>query len=641
MKTTASHESISEALIEDVCARLAQHKRVRRALPEEGRIHVDRLLPFLCVYRQPVNRQDDHTEKTIVGEAAYVVGPGAARHHSKLAKLVKHVVRTMSAEFGGLLLLEIWAGAEDTKSSDPAVPEVSPRFRVFASRSTKLDPTLDALLRALRTMKVMKQQVRVEVDRNGQTTPTGVKPLMTRNDRRELDCLTIGLEIPPVYRSNEREQEFPLLLRTFRRRLAIALRKAFFTFARSQTTHRPPHYHELGRRAVVKAVWQVDKQLWDVGSQFDYLLNVTPINTSSAWHEFKRLKYEQPPEFHYAPLPFDPTLLKRQLFSIPLERIEDAALYNVFLEKQVELDHKISMLRDRNTNCFRFGSLALFGGVTDSLRDVATGILREMPSKSGGTAVRQSLTAEAFADHARREIDQYRQVAPEFSPAVRVTNEVASLIVSGGELLISPDMSFPPDRVNALIQHEIGTHLVTWFNGRSQPFHQLQAGLAGYEELQEGLAVLSEYLVGGLNLTRLRQLAGRVVAVHAMLDDATFVDCFRLLTDSYGFARRIAYTITMRVYRGGGLTKDAVYLRGLLTMLDYVKNDGDLGPLFVGKIAAPHIPIIRELKFRRVLTEPPLTPNYMQQPEAIERLRRLRSEDIAVNDLVSNIAPQN
>ncbi len=37
-------------------------------------------------------------------------------------------------------------------------------------------------------------------------------------------------------------------------------------------------------------------------------------------------------------------------------------------------------------------------------------------------------------------------------------------------------------------------------------------GLAGYEETQEGLAVLAEFLVGGLSPHRLRQLAVRVVA---------------------------------------------------------------------------------------------------------------------------------
>lgn len=639
MLKTTSPNAMTNELIEDVCARLADGNRVRRTLPENGRLHIDRLLPFLCVYRQPADRADELTEKTIVGQAAYVMAPGAARYHRSLSNLVRRVADTMSQQFGAVLSLEVWAGAEDTRSADPADPDVSPQFRVFAPKSSQLDRTIDALLPALRSIKVMKQQVRVTLERGGRPVPPDMKPLITREQQTSLKCLTIGLEIPPVYRSNERDQEFPLLLRTFRRRIDIALRKAFFAFARSQTTHRPPHYHELGRRAVVKAVWQVDQQLWEVGSQFDYLLNVTPINTSATWSEFKRVKYERAPEFHYGPLPFDPTLLKRQLFGIPLERIEDPALYNLFLEKQVELDRKISMLRDRNTPLFRYGSLELFGGVSNSLFATAKDILLQTTGRSRDAGAK-SLSAEAFAAEARAEIERYTAVAPEFTPAVCVTDEVAGMIVSDGKLLISPDMSFPRERVNALIQHEVGTHLVTWFNGRSQPFRQLQTGLAGYEELQEGLAVLSEYLVGGLTPFRLRQLAGRVVAVRAMLDEADFVDCFRLLTDTYGFGFRIAYTITMRVFRGGGLTKDAVYLRGLLTMLNYVRVSGDLQPLFIGKIAASHIHLMRELQFRQVLLEPPLTPHYMQHPQTSARLERLRSDDVQVTDLLSDCTRQ-
>ena len=97
----------------------------------------------------------------------------------------------------------------------------------------------------------------------------------------------------------------------------------------------------------------------------------------------------------------------------------------------------------------------------------------------------------------------------------------------------------------------------------------------------------------------------------------------------------MAYTVTMRVYRGGGLTKDAVYLRGLITVLDYLRRGGELAPLFVGKIAASHIPIIRELQLRQVLKEPPLIPRYMQSETAQERLKRLQTTDVALTELIT------
>ncbi len=63
----------------------------------------------------------------------------------------------------------------------------------------------------------------------------------------------------------------------------------------------------------------------------------------------------------------------------------------------------------------------------------------------------------------------------------------------------------------------------------------------------------------------------------------------------------------MRTFRGGGLTKDAVYLRGLVQLLEYFKNGGELEPLFIGKISADHIAIVKELQWRKVLHPAPLT----------------------------------
>ncbi len=119
-------------------------------------------------------------------------------------------------------------------------------------------------------------------------------------------------------------------------------------------------------------------------------------------------------------------------------------------------------------------------------------------------------------------------------------------------------------------------------------------------------------------------MAARVVAARLMIHGATFVECFRELDDVHGFNQRTAFVITMRTYRGGGLTKDAVYLRGLGQILKYLSSGGKLGPLFIGKIAANHIPIVNELRWRGVLREPPLTPRYMSDPAALERLQNLQ-----------------
>jgi uncharacterized protein (TIGR02421 family) len=146
--------------------------------------------------------------------------------------------------------------------------------------------------------------------------------------------------------------------------------------------------------------------------------------------------------------------------------------------------------------------------------------------------------------------------------------------------------------------------------------------LAGYEGFQEGLAVLAEFLVGGLSRPRLRLLAARVAAAHCVVQRMSFVETFRHL-QTFGFGRHAAYTIAMRVHRGGGLTKDAVYLRGLVEVLHYLRRGGALEAALLGKMAAEHIPVVEELLHRNILHPPPLRPLYLQHPDVPERLERL------------------
>jgi hypothetical protein len=122
----------------------------------------------------------------------------------------------------------------------------------------------------------------------------------------------------------------------------------------------------------------------------------------------------------------------------------------------------------------------------------------------------------------------------------------------------------------------------------------------------------------------MRILAARVVAARHLLDGASFIDTFRTLDRNYEFSQRTAYTIAMRIYRGGGLTKDAVYLRGLLQILRYLREGGDLEPLFVGKLASAHLPLVFELSLREIIKPPALQPRYLEHANAQKKLERLR-----------------
>ena len=175
--------------------------------------------------------------------------------------------------------------------------------------------------------------------------------------------------------------------------------------------------------------------------------------------------------------------------------------------------------------------------------------------------------------------------------------------------------------MTALLQHEIGTHVVTFVNGKNQPLRLFAAGLAGYEETQEGLAVLAEHLVGGLSAARLRQVAARTVAVHQMVEGASFADVHRVLI-GYGVPQVPAFTIAARVFRSGGLTKDAVYMRGLIDLISHLTAGGNLEVLWLGKMALADAPLVEQLMSRGLLHEPVLRPRYLDDPAAQARLRQ-------------------
>ncbi|MEJ2501464.1 MAG: DUF1704 domain-containing protein, partial [Campylobacterales bacterium] len=107
----------------------------------------------------------------------------------------------------------------------------------------------------------------------------------------------------------------------------------------------------------------------------------------------------------------------------------------------------------------------------------------------------------------------------------------------------------------------------------------------------------------------------------------------------YGFKPKTAFTITTRIFRGGGLTKDAVYLRGLLDILDYIAKGGAIEPLYVGKIAANHIPLVEELLYREILSRPPLFPRYLQEPEAAARLKEIQEKKLSIMDIIERSRP--
>ena len=620
--TDASVTADFQTVIAAVRDRLNRNLPIRRNLPGDGRLRIDRQLPFVCVYRTPPEGRDHGTRDLVTSEAAYIFTSGESQFAAGVNQLCCSISETLEEHFGTLLLVEIWAEDDRIAESDPR-EQSRPGFHIYAEEHSELASTVAAMEVALSEVRFHGAVAEVASSLEPEVKPPGMRPIAA--DCRHGKTHRIGIAVRPVYRDFKTGALFPMVLQSLRRQLAIAIRKSIFAFAGTHDKKSRMHYESLGPSSIAKSGRLVDQQLSEIAHSFDFLLQVTPVNADAAWEEFASGGYRTQPHFVYRPLPYHPALLKRQLYEVPIEHVEDVTLAQLFEQKQEELDKQLSALRHIGSAAFFYDSSLLYGQPTGRLVDLAEQILRRIAPTPADPS-EEMATAEYIAAAAREQIDEYHLRLPDFHAAVKVVNDIASaLMVAHDTLLVSETASIRKSRVLPLLHHEVGAHLLTYFNGRQQPLRQLYAGFAGYESLQEGLAVLSEFLAGGLTHNRMRTIAARVVAVRARVDGLAFVDAFHLLHETHRIGAYTAFITSLRVYRGGGLTKDALYLRGLCDLLDYLRHGHDLEPLYVGKIALEHVPLVQELRRRGVVQAPALLPFFWEDAAFHRRLDACRT----------------
>ncbi|NLG61829.1 MAG: DUF1704 domain-containing protein [Candidatus Cloacimonetes bacterium] len=582
----------------------------RHALPAGGTLVLEPALPYLLVYREPPDRSDPGTARLIAGEACWIA---ARRDEADEAReIVRRLAQDGSAEHGAFLVIELWTASD-----------AHARRFVVRAPAKPAPETSARLVQALESVATLQPGLDVTLQTSDVRHPPGLPALFTVSESWEREVLVLGLEVPPIFRDPETGAVFPRFLRQLRRALSHALRKAVYEFVRVQTSAEVTHHLGLGARSLPDVAWSIDRALCTIERSFDVLLLTAPVNEREARARFEQDGFAREPQFHYRLLPMDPDLLKRQLFALEMEDIDDPAIADLFQDKRDELDTLLTMLGERDSEEFRFSSQRLYGTVSDSLLDTAQRLLAVVPAARRRAP--DAVDARAFRDRALAELDHYRTRYPALSTTAEVRPDVRGLLVSRGNLLIGQDLQLDPRRVAPLIHHEVGTHVLTYVNGSAQPLEQLALGLAGYDELQEGLAVLAEYLAGGLDRNRMRLLAARVIAARSVEDGATFVDTFRLLRDEYGYTASGAWQIAVRVHQSGGFTRDFIYLRGLIELLALLQKGVALDSLYIGKIAQKHIPIIQELRYRRILRDPPLKPRVLEDSAAQERLAALRN----------------
>lgn len=368
---------------------------------------------------------------------------------------------------------------------------------------------------------------------------------------------------------------------------------------------------------------KVDSALVKIDNQIDWLHYLSPLDNDAIWQEFVESGYRSVPTLRYPALPAGYESLCQELEQLPLDDIEDPLVHILLQEKQIELKLQLDLVLARGRPEFTALSTELFGGLEPSLTQVAKKILSEV--KAGEPEEEQYVGCDEILAAAEQEFAYYREQAPDLLATAQAEADLNSMMmVHHGHFRVASSVCIPKSRVAPLMAHEIGTHVVTRYNGSLQPLKQFEVGLAHYDALQEGLGTLAEYLAGYLPARRLRVIAARVIASDAALAHHSISEIFAELHEQYHVPADDAFDIAVRACRGGGLTKDSVYLKGLRDLLAYLASGEDLAFLHLGKFAMEQRQVIKELSEREWVQPPRLIPRHLQNEAGTARLQRVR-----------------
>lgn len=351
-----------------------------------------------------------------------------------------------------------------------------------------------------------------------------------------------------------------------------------------------------------KNVLEIDNNLDKLVKKIELLSYINPLNIASERKKFFASKYNYEPQFKYRKINFNGYELHRLFFSQRLERIQNEDIRQLYEDVIYEYSGLIECIETIGQGRkFYYNSLKSFGSPTERDIENAKFILRfdDILDDADLEPIHDVAYAEAyFREYSKRyDFDYSIKVSSNLSAAAMVTNNTQTLFLKKGH-------KYSNNQLQVLANHEIGVHMVTTFNALNQPLKVFSNGFPTNVETQEGLAVYSEYMSGSLTMFRLRELAFRVIAVDSLAKGYNFSDTFDLLNGHYKLEREKAFSITQRVHRGGGFTKDHLYLSGLRNVYKYAKEGNNLGVLLTGKVCMSYIETINKLQELGLATAP-------------------------------------
>ena len=350
-----------------------------------------------------------------------------------------------------------------------------------------------------------------------------------------------------------------------------------------------------------KELYKIDKKIDKLVRKIELLRYINPINLEEQKRLFFESIFQRDPEFKYPEADFDKFKIHRKFFGQRLEEISDERIRSLYEDIVYYYSGVVRCIETIGEGKnFYYNSLHVFGTPTEQDVENAKFILHfeEEDSHSEKFIPKYDTAAarDVFATFGKNYDFEFNIEDSETMSAI------AMVLNSKQSLVLNSNHKYSENELAILTNHEIGVHMVTTMNGVSHDLKIFSHGFPNNVETQEGLAVFSEYMSGNLTVRRLKELAYRVIAVDSLAKGYSFSRTFRLLTNVYDLDKERAFHITARVHRGGGFTKDYLYLTGLVKIVDMYRKKDDFSPLLSGKVTLEyldHIQYLMELGYAK------------------------------------------
>jgi len=425
--------------------------------------------------------------------------------------------------------------------------------------------------------------------------------------------LVLATEVKKVYCNELTGEDFPRIIKALQQQLKKAILENANFFSQSMTNWKFKRIGKLLDSKVEEGIQKVDAGMFRLLKNFELLAFVNPINVTPEKRKFFKNKATEAPKFKYSPIRINPYELKQELSQLRTQEITDISIRHLYESVINSYFDKIDLLASLNSPKFLYNSLRYFGRPSKNDLQNAQYLL-SLPPVAGESQRAPSLGIEQAIQTFKEALLSYG-----FDSKIELSNKVISQVMvlnSKKTILFRPDAKFTRAEINALVEHEIGVHMVTTMNSGLQKLRLFNLGLPVNTMTQEGLAILSEYLSGNITMKRLKKIAYRVIIVDMMCSGANFMECYNYLYQNYLHDPNEAFNIVTRIFRGGGFTKDYLYLTGFVKILRFWEKENGLDPLLTGKTSLGFYNTIREMIERDMIVAPKYITNSFQKPKS-------------------------